>query len=507
MSVRTDITDLKNTQRRLEDSEHTFRTLLETAPIPLVLAADGRYLYANQKTHDLLGVEMGELVGRKTQDFYADPNDYTEAMSLLTKDERIERFEVELQQYNGDRLWVVVSSAPINFEGQPAIFAGMLDITAHKRAEQELLESERRFRAIAKSSPIPMLITRQIDGLILYANEHVEVMLGCVEEGVLGRKIEDFYEDPASREGRAAAVREKGYLDRVIMEMRRTDGSLVPTIHSLRTIEFDGVPAIVGAFMDITEQQKNELELRRARDKAEDANASKTQFLAVMSHELRTPLNAIIGFSDMMQQEIFGPMGHERYSGYATDIFQSGKHLSELLSDILDLSRIEAGHLDRDETVFDLGEVIGDCIGFVRGPATEYGVAVRLSLPDPCPRLKADKRQLKQILLNLLTNAVKFTGSGTAVHLDVEVAASGDLTLRIKEQGAGIPDDDLERIMEPFTRLASHHTSGVEGTGLGLAIAKRLVEGHGGSLELVSELGRGTEAIVTIPAARVQGQY
>ena len=321
VSVRTDITELKNAQRRLEDSEQTFRTLLETAPIPLVLAAEGKYLYANQKTHNLLGVEMGELVGRKTRDFYADPLVYAEAISLLTKDERIERFEIELQRHDGDRIWVIVSSAPINFEGQPAIFAGMLDITAHKQTEQELLESERRFRAIAESSPIPMLITRQNDGLILYANEHVEALLGYEEEGILGRKVEIFYEDPSAREGRAAAAREKDYLDRAVMEMRRSDGSLVSTIHSLRAIKFDGVPAIVDAFMDITEQQKNELELRQARDRAEDANASKTQFLAVMSHELRAPLNAIIGFLDIMQQEMFGPMGHERYSSYATDIF------------------------------------------------------------------------------------------------------------------------------------------------------------------------------------------
>ncbi|MDE0727903.1 MAG: PAS domain-containing protein, partial [Alphaproteobacteria bacterium] len=147
---------------------------------------------AYQKTHNLLGVELGELVGRKTRDFYADPLVYAEAISLLTKDERIERFEIKLQRHDGDRIWVIVSSAPINFEGQPAIFAGMLDITAHKQAEQELLESERRFCAIAESSPIPMLITRQNDGLILYANEHVEALLGYEEEGILGRKVEIF---------------------------------------------------------------------------------------------------------------------------------------------------------------------------------------------------------------------------------------------------------------------------------------------------------------------------
>jgi PAS domain S-box-containing protein len=338
----------------------------------------------------------------------------------------------------------------------------------------------------------------------LYANDQVEAVLGFERKKILGMKVSELYWDPTIREIRAADIDENGYLDRIVTEMRRADGTMVPTVHSLRSIEFDGGPAIVGAFMDITEQQKNELELRRARDRAEDANGSKTQFLAVMSHELRTPLNAIIGFSDMMQQEVFGPMGHERYGGYVKDIYQSGKHLSDLLSDILDLSRIEAGHLERDETVFDLSEIIGECIGFIRGRATEYGVIVRRSAPDPCPRLKADKRQLKQILLNLLTNAVKFTGPGTVVHLYVETAESGDLILRIKDQGAGIAEEDLERIMEPFTRLAGPQTSGVEGTGLGLAIVKRLVEGHGGSLQLVSKLGQGTDAIVTLPAARIE---
>ena len=502
VAVRTDITDLKMMQRQLQESERKFRTLLETAPIPLVLVADGKYVYANERTYDLLGVAEGELIGRRTREFYADPEVHTQALALLTKTGRVENFEVQLRRDNGELLWVTVSSAPIVYNGAPAVFAGMVDITLTKQSENALLESEGRFRAIAESSPIPMIITRQRDGEIMYANGQAKLVLAAADDNIVGKSVAVFLEDPTGRESRAAAVAEKGYLDRLEIMMRRSDGTCFPTTHSLRSIVFDGVPAIVGAFIDIAEQQKAELDLRQAKEEA--ANAIKSQFLAVMSHELRTPLNEIIGFSEMMSENVFGPLGHERYDNYAKDIFDSGTHLLELLSDILDLSRIEAGHMDRDETMVDMADIVFECISLLRARAKECGVDIQTHAPDRGPKLMADRTQAKQIVLNLLSNAIKYTTAGTTIDIHLGLEASGELALRIIDQGPGIPVEDIERILEPFTRLEGTHTSRVEGSGLGLAIAKSLVEGHGGRLKLVSEVDRGTEAIVIFPAGRVK---
>ena len=505
MAVRTDITDLKMMQRQLQESEFKFRTLLETAPIPLVLISNGKYIYANEKTYSLFGVPDGELLGRETKEFYADPEAHARALALLTKEGRVESLEVEIRRGDGALIWITVSSAPIIYDGEPSVFAGMIDITAAKQFEEALLESERRFRAIAESSPIPLIITKQSDGEILYANAQTKLVLEREEVDIIGKSVASFMEDPAGRESRATAIAEKGYLDRDEIIMRLPDGTSFPTVHSLRSIIFDGVPAIVGAFMDITEQRRAELDLRQAKEEAEAANATKSQFLAVMSHELRTPLNAIIGFSEMMTQKVFGPLGHERYGDYAVDIHDSGTHLLELLTDILDLSRIEAGHMKREETVVNISSVVQECIGFVQMRARENNVDIRTHAFDAAPKLLADNKQAKQIVLTLLTNAVKYTTPGTGINIYWAIKASGELELRIVDKGPGIPRLDIERILEPFTRLESPHTSRVEGSGLGLAIAKSLVEGHGGRLDIVSDVGRGTEAIVVFPADRVQG--
>lgn len=503
VTVRTDITDLKAMQRQVRDSEVKFRTLLETAPIPLVLISGGRYVYANERTYSLLGVSEGKLIGRKTREFYANPDTHSLALSLLAKDGKVENFEAQLRRDDGALIWVMVSSAPIVYDGQPAVFAGMLDITAAKQSEDALLESEKRFRAIAESSPVPLMITKQSDGKILYANAQAKFVLGTDQGDIVGQSVASFFGDPSRRDGRAADVTEKGHLDHSEIDMRRQDGTYFPTTHSLRSIVFDGVPAIVGAFMDITEQRKAELDLRRAKDEAEAANATKSQFLAVMSHELRTPLNAIMGFSEIMTQGVFGPLGDERYQGYAVDIHESGKHLLDLLTDILDLSRIEAGHLERDEAVVDLVAIIEECIGYLRTRARDKNVAISTYIAAACPDLMADKKQTKQIVLNLLANAVKYTTPGTGIDIHVETKGTGSLDLRIIDRGPGIPNEEIERIMEPFVRLEDSLTSRVEGSGLGLAIAKSLIEGHGGQLTLISEVGHGTEAIVKFPSDRI----
>jgi signal transduction histidine kinase len=254
---------------------------------------------------------------------------------------------------------------------------------------------------------------------------------------------------------------------------------------------------------EVAQRRSAEAALRRARDESELANRSKTEFLANMSHELRTPLNAVIGFSEIMRDELLGPLGDKRYSQYARDIHGSGAHLLEIINDILDLSKIEAGKHDLVEETVELSAVVKSCLILLGERAHSAGVTLVQRLPDSLPSLRADSRKVKQVLLNLLTNAVKFTRSGGSVTVVAERRASGDIAFAVIDTGIGIDPEDFERVMAPFGQVDSGLGRKYEGTGLGLPLARAFTELHGGSLELDSVPGEGTVVTVVLPKERV----
>jgi signal transduction histidine kinase len=258
-----------------------------------------------------------------------------------------------------------------------------------------------------------------------------------------------------------------------------------------------------GIHMNISEIKEKEHQLRIARDDAERANQAKSAFLANMSHELRTPLNAIIGFSEIMEQGLFGPLGNPQYSEYAEDIRRSASHLLSIISDILDLSKIEAGHMELHEEMIDLAYVVNSCRTIVKEAAANAGLALRTLLPDGLPPLYADKRSVRQILLNLLSNAIKFTPNGGGVMVEARVEPAGILALIVRDTGIGMSPDDIEIVLQPFGQVESAHTRTHDGTGLGLPITKSLAEMHGGSMTVESTVGKGTDIVVRFPPSRV----
>jgi signal transduction histidine kinase len=258
----------------------------------------------------------------------------------------------------------------------------------------------------------------------------------------------------------------------------------------------------------IAELEKTQLALKKTSQDltgalyvAAEASKAKSSFLASMSHELRTPLNAIIGFSDTMILEVFGPMS-DRYKSYASDIRSSGEHLLALINDVLDLSRLDAGHADLREEEFDPGELISESLRMVVGQAAKAQVALTTHIASSLPHLKADKRRIKQILINLISNALKFTPAGGEVKVTAQLVPGG-LAMAVADSGIGIAPDDIPKVMERFGMVDSSMSRQHAGTGLGLPLSKQLAEAHGGSLVLESTLNVGTTVTVTLPPERL----
>jgi signal transduction histidine kinase len=249
------------------------------------------------------------------------------------------------------------------------------------------------------------------------------------------------------------------------------------------------------------DRKRNQTEIIEARDRAEIANRAKSDFLATMSHELRTPLNAIIGFSEMIFREVLGPVGNPEYRNYAKLVHESGAHLLEIINDILDLSKIEAGKIELSETDVDIGVVVVACVRLVEERARNNVVDLRVSLPDAMPPVRADARLLRQILLNLLSNAVKFTPKGGRVSVSAAFE-EGRLVLSVVDTGIGMSTSDIERAKLPFTQIDSVLSRKFPGTGLGLPIANSLTEMHGGRLEIESAPGKGTTVRICLPVER-----
>jgi signal transduction histidine kinase len=258
----------------------------------------------------------------------------------------------------------------------------------------------------------------------------------------------------------------------------------------------------IGVIQDVTEQRERELELLTAKRTAEIANRTKTQFLANMSHELRTPLNAVIGFSQLIRDQAFGPIP-DRYVTYADDINSSGKLLLALINDILDMSRIEAGQQKLMEEVISVDSAISDCVRMVTSKATDGGVRLIVENKGPLPALRADERALKQVLLNVLSNAVKFTPQGGSVTVAAKAMPGGTLDIRISDTGIGIAEDVIKDLFLPFRQADASISRRFGGSGLGLAISKRLMELHGGEISVDSHPGSGTRVTLHMPAERV----
>ncbi|KAB7741338.1 PAS domain S-box protein [Parvibaculum sedimenti] len=260
-----------------------------------------------------------------------------------------------------------------------------------------------------------------------------------------------------------------------------------------------------GTIQDVTSLRQIEIELKHAKEEAEAANRAKSEFLANISHELRTPLNAILGFSEIMSSDILGTLDVDRYREYARDIHSSGEHLLEVVNDVLDLARIEAGRTILHEAAFAPEDMALDCLHMMEERASAAGLRIEIDADRGLPRLNGDERFCKQILINLLSNAIKFTPAGGRVCIGLSVSPSNEFCLSVKDSGIGIAADDIPRLMKPFVQIESHLSRRFQGTGLGLSLCNEFMRLHDGTLSIESKLGRGTVVTARFPAPRLMG--
>jgi PAS domain S-box-containing protein len=378
-----------------------------------------------------------------------------------------------------------------------------------KTTEVSLLRIEgenHELRAILDTATDGVLVLDRA-GRVLSANASAQALFGYDGADFTDLMFGDLFAPESRRSvldyldrlarGAAAGILEPG-CDAI---GRVRQGGLVPLYLTIGRIE-DG-EKLCAVLRDVTAWKRTEEELIKSRQQAERASTAKSEFLAKISHEIRTPLNAIIGFSEVMMDERFGPVGNDRYRQYLRDIHASGGHLISLLNDLLDLSKIEAGKLELSFVSVNLNDLVQQCVAIMQEQANKERVIIRTSLPANLPQIVADARSVRQIALNLLSNSIKFTGAGGQVIVSTAVNDDNEVVLRVRDTGVGMTEKELETALEPFRQLATSARWGASGTGLGLPITKALAEANHARFAITSEVDDGTLVEVAFPATRV----
>jgi PAS domain S-box-containing protein len=495
------------------ESSGLYQLLVESVQDYAIFALDpaGHILSWNAGAKRLKGYTREEILGRHFSIFYP-PDDLaagkpTWELEVAAQDGRLEDEGWRLRK-DGTRFWAnVVITALRDPSGTLVGFAKVTrDLTDRRRAMEALRESEERFRLLVQSVKDYAIFLLDPEGYVNSWNDGAARIKQYTQQEIVGRHFSLFYPpedsekpawmlDEARREGRVEdegwRVRKDGtrfWADVVITALRDSRGELVGFAKVTR---------------DLTERREAELrtlEAARRVAEAEAANLAKSQFLAAMSHELRTPLNAIGGYTDLLEMGIGGPVTETQHE-YLAKIQRSQRHLLNIINDLLNFSRIEAGHVEYESVRVPLRECIDTIVSILEQQATEKGIELTLgSCPDGIAAT-GDSAKIDQIVLNLCSNALKFTPAGGRVEVVCENRGERVAVL-VSDTGVGIPAEQTERIFQPFVQLGRDLTSRHEGTGLGLAISRDLARGMGGDLTVRSEPGHGSTFTLTLPAAR-----
>jgi len=511
--------------------------LLDRLPAAVAIVKDEGLVYGNDAFLRLLGYPdlatleaeggldalfAGEHVARRWK---AGP-DGGRPVPVLARDGRVVPVDAEVSTVpwgNGSALMMTLSEADVGDTAETAEPAAALaatpaapapttvappaaDLTA-SLADAGLRGRIGELEAIVDTATDGVLLL-DAEGTILSANHGAEALFGADRRALIGKPLADRlapesrrsamdYLDGLARNGVASVLNDGREVIGVVEQ-----GGLIPLFMTIGRISTEPPRKYCAVLRDITHWKKSEEDLTAARRRAEEASVHKSDFLAKISHEIRTPLNAIIGFSEVMMDERFGPVGNDRYKDYLRDIHSSGSHIMSLINDLLDLSKVEAGKMDLRFEAVALGDIMAECVAMMQPQANRERIIIRSSLPAGVPAVVADPRSVRQVVLNLLSNAIKFTPSGGQVIVSTNLEDSGEVVMRVRDTGYGMTEKELQTAMEPFRQLHTTRSRG-GGTGLGLPLTKALVEANRAVFRIDSTVGQGTLVTVTFPVTRV----
>lgn len=499
---------IANRTAALEASEQSFRQIFEEAPIGMaVVGLDEKFRQVNSALCHMLDYSDEELRGRcplelTHNDDVTASRDF--ASQMLT-DQARGAFEKRYVRRGGEIVWATRTGRVIRDEnGEPRHFLVMIeDISERKRAEEALRQSRHELESAWQANQLIMdnsqdvICTIDEHGRFVTVNAACQDLWGYSPNELIGRPSIDFVA-PEHRERTLEAdgnARRVGKLNDFVNRYIRKDGGLVDVLWSASWSESNRVYFCVAH--DVTERQRSEDRLRAAKEEADRANKAKSEFLSRMSHELRTPLNAILGFSQLLERQ--NPTEAQR--NRISYIINAGRHLLELINEVLDISRIEAGRMELSVEPVSIVDAVREAADLVRPLAAERSTELVLSAERSEVYVLADRQRLKQVLLNLFTNAIKYTPKAGRVAVSVAAANTNTFRVIVSDTGPGIAADKLARLFTPFDRLGAEQ-SDVQGTGLGLAVSQRLVQAMGGAIGVDSDVGRGSTFWVELPQSK-----